>query len=80
MGRERSEVRGWDDDDPIDYEVGQRPTYYPAKQFSPAPTQQQLIARPFVSDPLATPRCWCGRPIKDSTGSCLLSHVWQHTP
>lgn len=74
MGRERTEVRGWDDDDvDIDWPVGVPPPHFP--KFIPRPiSQQELIMRPFVKDALQTMRCWCGRPIKDSTGTCFRNH------
>jgi hypothetical protein len=72
MGREITQMRGTDYDDPVDWEVGDIPPHY-RRSFAPQPTHAQLVSRPFVSKPLYQ-RCWCGRPLKDSTGHCLLQH------
>lgn len=70
--RERTEVRGPDEFEDLDWS-GTSPMY--RRVYGRMPTERELKERPFVRDPLQTVRCWCGCPIKDSTGTCHLSHV-----
>jgi hypothetical protein len=69
----QTQMRGWDEYEDIDYQVGSPNPFYP-RVFARMPTERELKSRPFVRDPLQTVRCWCGRPIKDSTGQCLQTH------
>jgi hypothetical protein len=66
-----TEMRGGPDDLNTDGLDGTA-EFFPRK-FPRQPTQQELLARPFVSKPVSE-RCWCGRPIKDSTNRCLREH------
>jgi hypothetical protein len=72
--RTDTEVRG-DDEDlwDQDWPTGSTPPHFP-KAHGRMPTEKELRERPFVSKPIS-PRCWCGRPIKDSTNRCLKEHL-----
>lgn len=72
--RATTEVRGPDEYEDPDWPVGATPPHYPRK-FPRAPSTEELRRRGFVSKPVSA-RCWCGRPVKDSTGQCLLEHDW----
>jgi hypothetical protein len=78
VGRETTEVRGWDGDDEPDYPVGRRPTYYPPKQGTYV-SQRALENRP-IEKPTDPERCWCGRPQSQRTKRCALDHPWPREP